>query len=58
MVILNVSPEVAKFTNIAKSPLKLPCFIIKELEESDFEKDKKGKFSVNKKGKTSIQLDF
>ena len=32
--------------------------IIKELEESDFEKDKKGKFSVNKKGKTSIQLDF
>jgi predicted transcriptional regulator len=32
--------------------------IIRELEESDFEKDKKGKFSINKKGKTSIQLDF
>ena len=33
--------------------------IIKELEENDFnDEERKGKFSVNKKGKTSIQLDF
>jgi len=32
--------------------------IIRELEESDFDKSDKKKFSINKKGKTSIQLDF
>ena len=60
--------EVASGLTKKKSPIRKEMKgpqnvddIIRELEENDFEENnskKSGKFSVNKKGKTSIQLDF